>query len=112
MGDDAKPLGELMELKKLEQKLAQAELQMSRLREQQRKLDAQMKIIVGSCVINQCKKDDEFLRMVQQAIDANASERDKKRLAGFSDWIKQQNTEKQEQTSDTEQAPSRTNIPF
>lgn len=101
-----------MELKKLEQKLAQAELQMARLREQQRKLDAQMKIIVGACVINQCKKDDEFLRMVQQAIDANASERDKKRLAGFADWIKQQNTEKQEQTSSAEQPTSNASIPF
>lgn len=79
-----------MELKKLEQKMAQAELQMARLREQQRKLDAQMKIIIGACVINQCKKDQNFLRTIEQVIDANASDRDKKRIAGFADWIKEQ----------------------
>lgn len=101
-----------MDYKKLEQKLAQAELQMARLREQQRKLDAQMKIIIGACVINECKKNPDFLRMIERVIDTNASERDKKRLAGFSDWIKQQNTEKQEQTPTTQQAPSRTNTPF
>lgn len=101
-----------MHLKELEQKMEQIKLKMARLQEQQRKFDAQMKIIVGACVINQCKKDDEFLRMVQHAIDANASERDKKRLAGFSDWVKQQASEKQEQTPATEQPASRTNIPF
>lgn len=101
-----------MELKKLEQKMEQVKLKMARLQEQQRKFDAQMKIIIGACVINECKKNPEFLQTIEQVISTNASERDKKRLAGFSDWIKQQAAEKQEQTSSTEQAPSRTNIPF
>lgn len=79
-----------MDLKKLQQKLAQTELQMARLQEQQRKLDAQMKIIIGACVINQCKKDQNFLRTIEQVIDENASDRDKKRIAGFSDWIQKQ----------------------
>lgn len=79
-----------MELRKLQQKLAQAELQMSRLQEQQRKLDAQMKIIIGACVINECKKNPDFLRTIERVIDTNASDRDKKRLAGFSDWVREQ----------------------
>lgn len=79
-----------MHLKELEQKMEQIKLKMARLQEQQRKFDAQMKIIIGACVINQCKKDDEFLRTIEQVISTNASERDKKRLAGFADWIKEQ----------------------
>ena len=79
-----------MDIKKLQQKMAQAELQMARLREQQRKIDAQMKIIIGACVINECKKNPEFLRMIERVIDNNASDRDKKRLAGFSDWVREQ----------------------
>lgn len=79
-----------MDLIRLEQKRKQNELEMARLQEQIRKLDTQMKIIIGACVINQCKKDQNFLRTIEQVIDANASDRDKKRIAGFSDWIQKQ----------------------
>lgn len=79
-----------MTLTRLEQKQNQNALRMARLTKEQRKIDTQIKILIGACVINQCKKDGFMLHMVEKAIRENASDRDKERLAGFADWIKKQ----------------------
>lgn len=54
--------------------------ELNALKEKQRKLENQQKIIVGSIILKECEKNDNLALTVLQVIKNNASERDLKKL--------------------------------
>lgn len=64
----------------LEQQI-QAKLdELNALKEKQRKLDNQQKIIVGALVLKECENNTNFANQILNIINNSASDRDKKKL--------------------------------
>lgn len=72
----------------LEQQI-QAKLdELNALKEKQRKLENQQKIILGALVLKHCENDLNFCQEVIEIIQTTASERDAKKLASVLDELK------------------------
>lgn len=64
----------------LEQQI-QAKLdELNALKEKQRKLDNQQKIVVGALVLKECETNSNFANQILNIINNSASDRDKKKL--------------------------------
>lgn len=64
----------------LEQQIQSKLDELNALKEKQKKLENQQKIIVGSIILKECEKNDNLALTVLQVIKNNASERDLKKL--------------------------------
>lgn len=83
----------------LEQQI-QAKLdELNALKEKQRKLDNQQKIIVGALVLKECENNKDFANKLLSIINNNASDRDKKKLESLISDLK-------EKTKPSQSAPS------
>lgn len=72
----------------LEQQIQAKIDELNALKEKQRKLENQQKIILGALVLKHCENDLNFCQKVIEVIETTASERDAKKLAGVLDELK------------------------
>ena len=85
----------------LEQKIAEAEARLARLREQSRRTENGQKIILGGMLINAARKDARIREWLLAEVDRSITrEADKKRLAPLLDSLRITPVPKQETISE------------
>lgn len=79
----------------IDQKIAEAEAKLARLRQQSRQLENGQKIILGGMLLNAAKKDQKIREwLINEAVNSITREADKNRIAPLIDELKQIDTPK------------------